>query len=209
MKRSTGVLLVLILIVTLQQVTVFANGLSAGELTKYGIVKEEYLKEKTNDSTVTRAEVTKMLVLMLGLDANGESANFTDVDGHWAEGYISQAKNADVIDGMGDGIFAPDEPITYQQAIKMTVCALGYRPMAEKRGGYPTGYGITATNLGIASREAVMEHTARLGDIITLLTQALDVPIMVEDASGEETVYYISNGENETKLLTLRMKLEQ
>ena len=64
MKRSTGVLLVLILIVTLQQVTVFANGLSAGELTKYGIVKEEYLKEKTNDSTVTRAEVTKMLVLM-------------------------------------------------------------------------------------------------------------------------------------------------
>ena len=45
-----------------------------------------------------------------------------------------------MLQGNGDGSFSPEEETTAEQAIKILVCALGYEPMAEEKGGYPTGY---------------------------------------------------------------------
>ena len=57
-----------------------------------------------------------------------DSSDFTDVDAsHWAKNYIQTAYNLGIIAGMGDGTFAPDAPVTYEQALKMVVCTDVYK----------------------------------------------------------------------------------
>ena len=50
----------------------------------------------------------------------------------------------------GDGTyFNPEANITYSQAAKIFVAALGQDVVAQSKGGYPTGYVATATSIGI------------------------------------------------------------
>ena len=57
---------------------------------------------------------------------------FTDVPAsHWAAGYIAYCANAGIINGMGDGTFAPDSPVTGLQFAKMLLCAVGYNANDE------------------------------------------------------------------------------
>lgn len=88
------------------------------------------------DGAITRAEFTKLIVFMLGhQNLTYNSGEFTDVDmsptGHWARNYIQTAYNLGIISGMGDGTFAPESTITYEQALKMIVCTLGYDHFAQ------------------------------------------------------------------------------
>ena len=85
------------------------------------------------ENTVTRAEFTKLIVFMLGYqELTYSSYEFTDVDSsHWARNFIQTAYNLGIIAGFGDGIFAPDSPVTYEQALKMVVCTLGYEQFAQ------------------------------------------------------------------------------
>ncbi len=46
-------------------------------------------------------------------------ALFTDTEGHWAESYINTLATEGVINGMGDGLFAPDSMVTREQFLKM------------------------------------------------------------------------------------------
>lgn len=111
------------------------------------------------DGTITRAEVAKVLVCALGQQdsANGlKSAQvFTDVpESHWAAGFVNFAAQVGIINGMGDGTFAPDAPVKYEQAVKMIVCMLGYDYFAINRGGYPNGYLAVAASSMRANNKA-------------------------------------------------------
>lgn len=79
------------------------------------------------DQAITRAEFTAMLYSALEqadmLPANPSTdseetapstSQFTDISGHWAENYINQAAALGIVNGVDDGIFAPDTPITRQ-----------------------------------------------------------------------------------------------
>ena len=99
------------------------------------------------DNYITRAEMVNMLIRerkissYLSADTPNEEINFTDVDNeHPMYEAIKTAVNAKMISGYGDGTFRPDEYVTYEQAIKMILSMLGYEPMADMYGGYPTGY---------------------------------------------------------------------
>lgn len=71
------------------------------------------------DDTITREEMCKMIALALGEEAApGDGFLFAD-DGDisgWAKGYVYQAYHAGVINGMGDGLFAPKENTQRDQA---------------------------------------------------------------------------------------------
>ena len=54
-----------------------------------------------------------------------------------------------VTGGIGNGMFGPEDPVTYEQAVKMIVSALGYDLVANNKGGYPTGYLAVASSEGI------------------------------------------------------------
>lgn len=184
---------------------------AAKELESYGIVDKNISGELTMiDGPVTRAEMVKFLVLMLDLEPVAESSGFTDVpDDYSGCGYIVQAKNVGIINGMGDGTFAPDEYVTYQQAMKMVVCALGWGESAERQGGYPIGYAITATYLGLSPSKAALADVADRGEIMIMLAKALDVPISVITDFGDHTKHVVLDGKNGTEFRSLRTQLER
>ena len=91
---------------------------------------------KPND-TVTRAEMAKMIyVLRTGnSDAsayNNDKTTFTDVNGHWAAGYIKYCQSLGIIAGVSATQFKPDANVTAQEAAKMLLVTLGYD--AQKAG---------------------------------------------------------------------------
>ena len=145
------------------------------------------------DKTITRAEFAAVVVRMFGMEdaAAGAAAatNFTDVPAtHWAAGYVKIANQKEIILGYGDGTFGPDDEVTYEQAVKMLVCALGYAPMfADVADAYPTAYMAQANTLGMT-----VGATGKIGDKATraivarLAYNALDDKLMEQTGYGTE-----------------------
>ncbi len=85
------------------------------------------------NQTATRAQFVTMLVRALGVEERPYQNGFTDVDGDdWSAGYVQVALEEGIASGVGEGRFAPDEPITREQMAKMLVEAY------EKREGKVT-----------------------------------------------------------------------
>ena len=64
--------------------------------------------------------------------------------------FITLAQAMGIINGNGDGTFAPDDFLTYDQAVKMILCTVGYgEQLAKEKGGYPDGYIAVAKDFGI------------------------------------------------------------
>ena len=84
------------------------------------------------DGTYTREQFAKILyVLMHGKDDNAAmytgTSPFPDVEAdRWSAGYITWAKNSNIINGREDGLFWPTDIVTYAEAAKMFVIAMGY-----------------------------------------------------------------------------------
>ncbi|QTH42825.1 cadherin-like beta sandwich domain-containing protein [Cohnella sp. LGH] len=64
--------------------------------------------------SITRAEFVAMVVKALSLDTTSEQrgAAFSDTRGHWAEAAIETLRAAGVIEGVGEGSFKPEQPIS-------------------------------------------------------------------------------------------------
>ncbi len=96
------------------------------------------------------------------------------------------ANQIGIINGNGDGTFAPEEKVTNEQIVKMLVCVLGYEPAV--RGSYPTAHFIKATELGITKGlDLVATEVAKRKDVAVMIHNALDIPIMVQTGFGEFT----------------------
>lgn len=133
------------------------------------------------DNPVTRAEFTKLIVFILGYQDQSYSAcDFPDVDpSHWAKNYIQTAYNLGIISGFEDGSFRAEEPVTYEQALKMIVCTLGYGAFAQELGGWPEGYTHQASTLGLDKNiSGVIGYAgAPRGVIAQALYNALEVSL--------------------------------
>lgn len=139
------------------------------------------------DETVTRAQMAAIICRTLGYEDQAQSSMgstvFNDVAAdHWASGYINVAQAQQIINGYGDGNYGPEDLVTYEQAVKMIVSALGYDLAANAKGGYPTGY------LAIASAEGITKNAnGKVGDaaarssIAVLVYNALDVRLMDQE----------------------------
>lgn len=62
---------------------------------------------------------------------------------------LNLAKEMKLIDGFGDSTFRANDAVTFGQAVKMLVCALGYRDKAISDGGYPNGFIKVADEIGL------------------------------------------------------------
>lgn len=83
------------------------------------------------EGNVTRAEMAKMLCVAMngGKDftyGTKTTPTYTDIKGHWAESYIEYCTATGIINGQGDGTFAPAATVTGSQAAKMILTAMGY-----------------------------------------------------------------------------------
>ena len=150
------------------------------------------------DKTITRAEFAAVVVRMLGMEDAAAGAatatNFADVPAtHWAAGYVKIANQKEIIAGYGDGNFGPDAEVTYEQAIKMLVCALGYAPMfADVKDAYPTSYMAQANTLGMTvGAPGKIGDKATRATVARLVYNALDDKIMEQISFGSEKEYGI------------------
>ena len=152
------------------------------------------------DGDITRAEFATVVCRALGAKVSGSAVTgFTDVPAdHWASAYIAYCAGAGIVNGMGDGTFAPSANVTVEQAVKMLVVALGYEPMAAAKGGYPTGYMVVANTNGITEGVAAAQTAAATrGAVAQLVYNALDVPMMVQDGFGTQVSFKVADGEGD------------
>jgi len=135
---------------------------------------------------VTRAEMAVIVIGALGLtDYIGGISGFKDMAGYaWAEGYVAYAKSLGIIDGYPDGTFKPGNTVTYQEAAKMLVAALGYTP-DSLAGVWPANYVVKAQALGILDGISGGASGANRGDIATMTYQTMDNPIGKVDKDGK------------------------
>lgn len=98
--------------------------------------------EENSADSVKRGEFVSMVVNALNIEKTDASEiYFEDVNEnspYYDE--ISEAAHLGIISGDGIGKFFPDGKLSFAAAIKITVCALGYKNIAASYGGYPAGY---------------------------------------------------------------------
>ncbi len=146
------------------------------------------------DNAVTRAEMAKLISVLYGYDVNSVAKSpFTDVaDDHWAVTFIATMKDVGIINGMGDGTFLPNNEVTYEQSLKMIVCALNWGEIAAQAStpeDWSLGYRQQALKLGITKGVVVDSNSspAPRGTIAQLLYNSLDAKRAekVVDANGQ------------------------
>ena len=89
---------------------------------------------------------------------------FSDISGHWAEGYITQAAALGLVSGVGGGHFAPDSYITRQE---MMVLIDRFLDLPEENGlGFEDDGLISVWALESAARVTAAGIFAGSGDLL-------------------------------------------
>ncbi len=127
--------------------------------------------------SLTRAEFSKIATYLSGAEENAVSAEVPFVDvpsGHWATAYIGYVSGAGIISGYPDGTFAPEEEISWAQAVTVAVRVLGYsgEDVAYR---WPEGYIEKAQAMGLLDGLTVTDYNAPItrGEAALLFENAL------------------------------------
>lgn len=110
-----------------------ANTEAVDLLTNLSIIKGYEDGSFKPEGTVTRAEMAKMIYTIRNGGNDDASAyesvdtSFTDIKGHWAEGYIKYLQNTGIVAGKSATKFDPDATVTTAEAMKMALVLGGYR----------------------------------------------------------------------------------
>ena len=113
------------------------------------------------DREITRTEFCAVLSRTMGYNKETFSKGtvpFSDVaDDYWGIDFISFCYENGLINGVGKGKFAPAEKVTFEQIVKMLVCAAGKETEAKAAGGdkWYSGYASVASALGITEGASV------------------------------------------------------
>lgn len=160
--------------------------------------------DSTNFSeTVTRAEFCGIVSKILPDGITGKNIDsrygFKDVTEE-TEYYedINKLYSVGLTDGGGSRLFNPEENITYEQAIKIFVRLTGFDAPAEIKGGYPTGYMITAQERGITKNISAANGTALTREqLAQLIANTLETDHMqISSVKGDSQTYDVSEESN-------------
>jgi hypothetical protein len=170
---------------------------------------------RPND-TITRAEVAKVLVTMLGRQniaqgMAGVRPSFTDEVPTWAWGYVNCAHVMRLVEGNPDGTFKAGKAVTYAEVITMLVRAVAGHKEQVAPGFWPYNflfhaidYGFTGTvDTGFAGLPCPRGDMARLAfatmrvDKLSLASGTFGLPIAgsaILKGSGPGQLGYIYEG---------------
>ena len=136
------------------------------------------------NNAVTRAEFVTAVCKCFDSLSTG-SAGFSDVSGHWAEGFINQAVAEDWISGFPDGTFRPDESIQRCQ-----VTAILNKALERTGSGFAADAGIQEF-VDVPSSHWAYEHIAEAADPVYDDPTATITGNEVRVRSGPDTTYTI------------------
>ena len=173
-------------------------------LSGLGIVNGDDEGNFNPKNDIKRSEMVALVCRMMGeedIATNSASNAFTDVAAnHWAAGNIAWGVNRGIINGMGDGTFAPDASVSYQDAVVMIMRALGYDRIAQRaqNGGYPAGYLKLASQRGVLKDAGYDNQAAAPREVVAqLIYNAMTAPLVDVKQYGmnvEDDRYIIHDG---------------
>ena len=105
-------------------------------LNSIGILQGDENGNLNPENKVTRAEFTALLLRMFKYDNMGTpfERKYHDVtENEWFASYVTIATSIGLINGYDNGNFGPNDLVTYEQACKIIVSALGYGDSAENK----------------------------------------------------------------------------
>lgn len=134
------------------------------------------------ENELTRAEAAAVLNKLVKGDYTAKA--FADTKDHWAAAYISRLAGAGVINGYGDGLFHPDDTLTFEQTAILMFAIMGY--YAEDIAFYSSRYDTHNTNYMLIMMEnglfdgipsfTAESHVTR-ADFAKMTANALDMPL--------------------------------
>lgn len=147
----------------------------------------------TDSAAMKRADFLET-VMHLYTGGNHPSAQndimFYDVpDGASYKWAADAALTLGFISGHDDGMFMPNDTISYFEALKIIVCALGYKPVAEANGGFPSGYVSAANRIKIGFSPSNPDGIT-MGDAARLILNALNTEILELSSFGNDSGIY-------------------
>ncbi len=175
-------------------------------LSALNIIKGDENGNFNPDATITRAEMAKILCTMVGSgDLAPTATSFKDVAAdHWASGYIAYAKGLGYIDGYDAETFGPEDPVTYEQVVKLVMAALGYTYKANENGGYPNGYLYVAADAEVTKGATGSGSEPALRSTVAIIVaNAMNTPVMERTSYGTESVWEELDGTGTKQFKTL------
>ncbi|MBR0366485.1 MAG: VWA domain-containing protein, partial [Clostridia bacterium] len=152
-----------------------AAAIAAAGLSAHGATPIEELKDKGvingfedgklhEEYNLTRAQAITIIMRSTGFDDSkwykAEIKKFDDMPiSHWASGYVYKGVSLDMVDGVSETEYLPERNVTYEQAVKLLVCLLGYE---EEGFVYPDDYLKKAAEI-----DMLKGVTAKIGDELT------------------------------------------
>ena len=152
------------------------------------------------DDTLTRAQFCKIAVVVMGLSNKvSQYASYTifpDVlSSDWEAGYVNVAvRYAGIMSGYANGLFQPDETITYGQVITVLVRMLGYTD-DEVGANWPYGHIEKAEEIGLTDGVSLSANDViTKGEMAVLFMNMLGIEVngstqtYIESLSGTTVV---------------------
>ena len=145
MKKLLALVLALVMVMSLSVVSTsaaFADAASIEHteavevLNSLGVIGGKENNNFDPTGNVKRSEMAKMVALIMLGDVDdsafkGAPTDLTDIDGHWAEGWIKFCVSQGIVGGRGNGKFDPDANVTAAEAAKMLLVAIGYNATVQ------------------------------------------------------------------------------
>ncbi|NBI30575.1 S-layer homology domain-containing protein [Chengkuizengella marina] len=128
MKRSLSILLSIAMVFSMFSSVVFANEMDAED--KYRELEDKGIFNGYDDGlphledNMTREQAAKIIALVFDLDLSDvpNTPTFSDVyKERWSYKYVEASVDAGIIEGIGNGKFAPKDNVTLQEFAKMLV----------------------------------------------------------------------------------------
>lgn len=122
-------------------------------------------------------------VVLENLNAGSEFEDVQETDEFYS--YIKTVVDRGFMVGVSETKFMPDAPMTYMQFLKVILCVMGYKDMAELRGGYPSGYLSIAGNIGFRKINGKDYNShITLEEVAYIIRENLDTPIATFEYEG-------------------------
>lgn len=197
LRRITSVIMAVVLILTgaaAAQRNVYADKTidpyKLDMLHAVGILKQE---DDYVGGMVMRLEGAETALAMMAVraDSINVKSKFYDIRDYTYESAVAVTANDYRIMQGTDGNFYPENILTFNQAVKIIMTALGYEKYAMSRGGYPEGYRAVAEDVGLFKNiEVGREEGITQDKFYAMVYNAASVSILQAESVDRGNIKY-------------------
>ncbi len=143
---------------------------------------------------ITRAEFLTLLARSFSWNIQEEEAVFSDIENHWAKNVIMNAYNYGIIKGYTDNTVKPDQVITYEEMLRISLRSMGVSDfdITQEKSVFTLSHyaKILPSHSTFSGNETVLRNKACL-----VIYNLINTDITAEDIKNytPQTEYYFGN----------------